>query len=130
MRYQPRRSSQRWLEGAPKEVLAIYDRPQFADRYTILFGGWMWSPDMGRTVVYLSAGRDVGGSGDCSASFRQGKKIRWCDLPDNIKKQVIEFATPEPGHYVKTRTEFRSFETMFAARMYAAGHKGEYLFYE
>jgi hypothetical protein len=130
MKYQPKRSSKRWLEGAPYEVLAIYDRPSFADRYTVLFGGYLWHEAMGRTVHALTIGKHASGSHEVDASYRPGKKIRWCDLPEYAQKMVHTFIKPdEPGHWIKTRDDLRHFETEFAALMFNASikNKGEYI---
>ena len=36
--YTPRRASKRWLDGdCPKGVLAIFDHPKFADRFTVFY---------------------------------------------------------------------------------------------
>lgn len=38
MPYTPRRQSSRWLDGdCPPHVLAIYDHPAFADRFTVFY---------------------------------------------------------------------------------------------
>lgn len=56
-RYRPRRSAARWLEGAPDYVIACYDNGgRSADRYTVLFGGDLWSPDYAR--MNAEAGMD------------------------------------------------------------------------
>lgn len=129
MRYQPKRSSKRWLEGAPDYVLAIYDGgAQFShDRYTVMLCGIFWEADMGREVMYCGLGESGGThSGQMSASVRRGKKMRWCDLPPVVQASLIEWAKPdEPGHYVRTRNELRLCESEFAAHMYAATVKGK-----
>lgn len=97
--YTPRRSSQKWLEGAPRAVIAIYDSgPKFADRYTVLYGYPAWVPDMGFTVPYFAMSerpchpQGVGQHGDMKASDRRclGKKIRWVDLPTECQHAVIQ----------------------------------------
>lgn len=56
--YAPKRSSARWLEGAPRPVLACYDAgPNTgADRYTILYGAPLWTPEYGmRKARFIDA---------------------------------------------------------------------------
>lgn len=107
--YRPRRAAKRWLEGAPEYVLACYDnRGRTADRYTVLFGGSLWSPDMrdwrgGRVVSCLLMSdnpthpQGVSMWVTTSASVRPGShtQVRWMDLPDHIREHVIERATQE-----------------------------------
>lgn len=39
MQYLPKRSTARWLKGAPRPVLACYDSgDKTVDRYTVLYG--------------------------------------------------------------------------------------------
>ncbi len=102
MRYQPKRASKRWSEAAPEFVLACFDNGgRTCDRYTVMFGGSLWEPDMGRSVYCLG----MSGSPTHPQGFSQwgempsinrtgfGKKVRWLDLPENIRKHVIERAT-------------------------------------
>lgn len=102
MKYQPKRASKRWTEGAPEYVLACYDNGgKTVDRYTVLFGGTLWSEDMGRTVNYLG----MSGSPTHPQGFSQwgempahnrsacGKHVRWLDLPEHIRQHVIARAS-------------------------------------
>lgn len=95
MKYQPKRSSQRWLLGAPDYVLAVYDtgKQWYNDRYTVMFGGRLWDASMGRTVNCLYLGESgAQSSGEQDASTRRGKKIRWMDLPPTCMAAVREWA--------------------------------------
>ena len=94
-KYQPKRSTQRWLKGAPDYILACYDNGgKTIDRYAILFGGKLWHPEMGRNVQILFLGDNIGPQGvsmwgEAPASYRTyGKKIRWADLPKKLKKHI------------------------------------------
>ena len=100
--YRPRRSSARWLEGAPEYVLACYDnKGETCDRYAVYFGGSQWSPDMGRTVFYLGMSDDPTGpqgfsmwsevAAHCRPSSRE--RVRWLDLPEHIRAHVIRRAS-------------------------------------
>ena len=93
--YRPRRASKKWSKDAPEYVLACYDMDGVADRYTILFGGSLWNEDMGRNVQYLALNDcpthpAMGFSqwGEMPAHNRGclGKKIKWNDLPDNVRE--------------------------------------------
>jgi hypothetical protein len=96
-KYQPKRASARWLEDAPPYVLSIHDSGEKVnDRYTVCFGWPLWEERMGRTVPYLgfnevptSPNMGVSMFGECEA-HRQGigKKIRWNDLPLDLRKHV------------------------------------------
>lgn len=108
MTYRPRRASAKWLEGAPDYVLSCHDAgDRFTDRYTVFFGGELWSPEMSRRVAYLGLSEHpthpAGGVsqwGEARADERDasGPKIRWLDLPEHIREHVIARATgPEPS---------------------------------
>ncbi len=96
--FTPRRSSARWLVDAPDYVLACYDKGEkVIDRYTILIGGRLRVPGMGRNVEYLamseSPAHPLGLSqfGDMPSANRGslGRKIRWLDLPQPIRTHII-----------------------------------------
>lgn len=98
MKYRPKRSSKRWLEDAPEYVLACYDnKGGTVDRYTVMFGGSMWNEGMGRKVHYLvmsdapthPQGFSQWGESDASYRPHSREKVRWLDLPENIRKHVI-----------------------------------------
>lgn len=131
MRYQPKRSSKRWLEGAPDYVLAVYDCGDI-DRYTVMLCGIFWEECMQRNVIYVTITENGGiSSGEMPASNRRGKKISWTNLPHVCRAALIDWAKPdEPGHYVRTKNELRLCASEFAARMYAATVKGEYQYHE
>jgi len=98
MKYQPKRSTAKWLEGAPKAVLACYDNGgKSIDRYTVLYGSPFWSEDMGRTIPYVAMNESpyhpqgVSQHGEMLSSDRNllGKKIKFLDLPKECIKFVI-----------------------------------------
>ena len=98
MNYKPRRSSKLWTKDAPEYILACYDNGgKTADRYTVMFGGSLWKPDMGRNVHYLSMSdapthpQGFSQWGEMPAANRTccGKHIRWLDLPEHIRKHVV-----------------------------------------
>ena len=108
--YRPRRSGARWMQDAPEYVLACYDnggpdnkRGGTVDRYTVMFGGSLWNPEMGRTVFHLdmsnSPSHPQGYSqwGEMPASSRTGfgKHVRWLDLPEHIREHVVRRATQD-----------------------------------
>ena len=95
--YRPRRSAQRWLEGAPEYVLACADnRGKTADRYEVLFAGSLWDPSMGRRIQCLGMSgapthpQGFSQWGECPASYRPTSrdKVRWLDLPEHIRAHV------------------------------------------
>jgi hypothetical protein len=134
VKYQPKRSSKRWLRGAPDYVLAIYDGGvQFShDRYTVMLCGIFWEASMGRNVMYVSVGESgCYSSGEIPSSNRSGKKMRWVDLPQDVINGVLEWAKPdEEGFYVRTRNELKLCGSEFEARMYAATVKGEVQYHD
>jgi hypothetical protein len=95
--YRPRRSSARWLENAPEYVLACFDNGgKTCDRYTVMLGGSMWGPEMGRNVHYLAMShaptQGFSQFGEMPAHNRRGfgRHIRWLDLPNHIRQHVID----------------------------------------
>lgn len=98
MKYQPKRSSKRWLEGAPSAVLACYDTGpnKTFDRYTVIYGAPFWTPEMGRTVPYVGMSADpfwpqgFCQHGEMPSHNRAscGRKIKWADLPTDCRKAV------------------------------------------
>lgn len=108
--YTPRRSSQRWLAGAPDYVLDVIDGgAQYADRYTILFtfpiaytlnrdgstGGKGRSADTWIPYLGTSETLAVSGHGEMraheAASYRYAKKhkrMKWADLPEVVRRFV------------------------------------------
>lgn len=104
MRYQPKRSTKRWLEGAPPALLAVYDNGgKSADRYTALYGAPIWTPSYGRKVparfmsVYPSHPQGIGLSGEVSAFDRAalGRKVRFADLPTDVKRCIVADCTDD-----------------------------------
>ena len=99
--YKPKRTSLKWLKGAPDYVLCVYDNPKYADRYTVLFGGHLWDETMGPKVMYLAVNDhpthpSFGFSqwGEMFSFHRDncGKKIKWSDLPGNVREHIKERA--------------------------------------
>ena len=98
MRYQPKRSSARWLEGAPRPVLACYDNGgKSCDRYTVLYGAPDWTPEMGVELPARAMSESpfspqgFGMYVTCLAHNRAalGKKIKFQDLPPDCRRLVI-----------------------------------------
>lgn len=97
-----KRATKRWLEGAPDYVLACFDHPQFADRYTIVFGGTMQEHTHGKDWLHYlgtSESGHVSGSGEFSvyefATYRYAnakRKIKWRDLPLGVRLRVRYWA--------------------------------------
>ena len=109
--YRPRRAGKHWLEGAPPEVLDVFDAgDKYADRYTVFFGGELLIlPPPGEyagpgnvRVPYLGMSENpchpqgVGMWGELRAyevvdyRYKHGReRIRWADLPDAVKECVI-----------------------------------------
>ncbi len=96
--YIPRRSSARWLVDAPDYVLACYDLGEkIFDRYTILIGGRLRAPGMGRNVECITMSESpmhplgLSQFGDMPSADRGslGRKVRWLDLPQPIRTHII-----------------------------------------
>lgn len=96
--YRPKRSTQRWLAGAPKALLACYDSGpnRGADRYTALYGAPLWEPSMGTMLParFMSSNPShpcgIGLFGEHSAYDRGalGKKVRFEDLPEPVRRCI------------------------------------------
>lgn len=103
MTYRPRRATKRWQEGAPEYVLDCFDnKGKTTDRYTVLFGGSLWYPELGRNVMYLGMSdnpthpQGFSQWGEISANWRPShQRVRWLDLPEHIRNHVINRATKE-----------------------------------
>ena len=108
--YTPRRANlTRWLQGAPDYVLDVLDSPKFADRYTVMFTKEMSSVTgsyADTLISYLSMSdspthpQGVSLWSEMSAydaaSYRTAshhRRIRWLDLPENVRTHVIARAT-------------------------------------
>lgn len=86
-------------EGQPREVTAIYDvgDDSYADRYTVLFSKKSF-PDVSNPKYVMSLGmssspthpQGVSQWGEALPGSHLGKKIKWSDLPDNVRKHVID----------------------------------------
>ena len=104
-RFKPKRSAKRWLVGAPEYVVACYDNGgKTADRYTLLFGGSLWTPSYvkgnaecgidPRLIQGLqmsespSSPQGVSIWGDCLRGPHLGKKIPWSALPAHIQEHT------------------------------------------
>lgn len=107
MRYKPRRSRARWLEGAPAHVVACYDAgPATGDRYTVLYGAPIWEPAYpeanwrcGRDPRLLPARamsqdpyspQGIGLFVEALRGPHLGRKIRWADLPEKCRRLTIQ----------------------------------------
>jgi hypothetical protein len=102
MKYQPKRSTARWLEGAPAPVLAVYDNGgRSADRYLVLYD----YSDMGAERAWYEKRREVPARAMSDAPFhpqgvglyvevpawsraQYGRKVRYADLPADCKRCV------------------------------------------
>lgn len=103
--YRPRRATKRWLEGAPEYILDVFDwGPECVDRYWVLFGGSLLEPallDLRKVfALSMSAQPDhpmgVSMWGETPARYRPAhRRIRWLDLPENIRAHVVRRATKE-----------------------------------
>ena len=110
--YKPRRAGKRWLESAPPYILDVLDNGgKTADRYTVLFTGDLLMSDGtcgGTLVPYLAMSdapahpQGVSIWGELTAydasSFRYRRghdRVRWLDLPGNIRAHVVARATGE-----------------------------------
>lgn len=101
--YKPRRASKRWLDQAPEYILDCFDnKGKTADRYTVLFGGTLFEPKLlkERKVMFLglseAPSHPMGVSmwGECDAAWRPShQRVRWLDLPENVRNHVIARAT-------------------------------------
>lgn len=99
--YKPKRASKRWLEGAPEYVRSCFDnKGRTADRYTVTFCGSLWEPSMGRKVPCLGMSgapthpQGISMWGEADAYWGPShEKIRWLDLPEDIRRHVIDRAT-------------------------------------
>ncbi len=96
--YRPRRARARWLEGAPKALLAVYDNGgKSFDRYTALYGAPIWEPSMGQTIParfmseHPSHPQGFGIFGEVKAYDRAafGRKVRFADLPPDVKRCIV-----------------------------------------
>lgn len=108
--YKPRRQSARWLDGdCPKGVLAIYDDPRSADRFTIFYvpdnprglGDWI---DYRAASVDPFAPHGIGIYGQMRAyevaQYRYAVRHRaakWSSLPDDVQRLVHRDLTPDPA---------------------------------
>lgn len=98
MRYQPRRSRARWLEGAPRALLAVYDSGpnKGADRYTALYGAPLWTPSYGHKLPARAMSENPfhpQGIGlfievDSACRAALGRKVRFCDLPEPVRRCI------------------------------------------
>lgn len=100
--YRPRRASKRWLDGdCPEGVLAIFDNPKFADRYTVFYARVIRHDREPPYLGYRSMSdnpyhpQGVGLYGEMKAyevaNYRYHNKRRackWSDLPEKVKQLV------------------------------------------
>ena len=98
-KYRPRRANKKWMQDAPKYVLSVHDDPTFSDRYTIYFvpEPESYSCLADCRILYLGCNEcpahpamGISIFGEVEAINRQtNKRIKWLDLPENIRKHVI-----------------------------------------
>lgn len=97
-----RRAASRWLGSAPECVIDIFDNKKTADRYTIFFE----QTEDDSQVLYLGVGDTPNLPNGYSqwgcllthqfSSFRYRSnrhRIRWLDLPEEIREHVVKRAT-------------------------------------
>lgn len=111
-KYVAKRATARWTEKAPAYVLAVFDNPNFSDRYTIIFGGKMQEGDgtyAGTWLHYLSTNESGSVSGSDSfkaweaANFRRAFKrhqIRWLDLPEKTRILARVWACTDNSNHI------------------------------
>lgn len=102
-----KRATARWLVGAPEYVLACYCHPQFADCYTVVYGGPMQERTHGRDWLHgLSTSENGGASGSFEfklhefSAYRRAnhhRLIRWCDLPQAVRLRARYWADDGKG---------------------------------
>jgi len=109
--YRAKRSTQRWLEGAPDYVLACFDGGKgFADRYTVIIGGrfqeggphyrdaWLHVAHIGPASYGSHPGGWASMTANEAATFRYNfrhKKMKWSDLPECIRGTIVAFGKEE-----------------------------------
>lgn len=102
-RFRPRRGALKWLDEAPNYVMACYDNggQNTEYRYTVLFGGDLWDLAYARAnwesgrdprlmpCLMISDGLDYSIWTDCVRGARLGRRMRWLDIPANIREHVM-----------------------------------------
>lgn len=111
--YSPRRQSAKWLDSdCPKGVLAIFDDPRFADRYTVFYADPIRRGSYARTIIGYRAMSEnpshpqgVGLFGEMDAHSvamfrhsRKHRKARWSDLPEAVKRCVRDDLNQESNN--------------------------------
>ena len=109
MTYKPRRQSKRWLDGdCPDGVLAIYDNPKFADRYTVFYADPVTGTEYRDMVIGYRGMSEapthpqgVGMYGELAATqvavyrYRnRNRAAKWTSLPDAAKRVVRDDLKP------------------------------------
>ena len=112
-RFKPRKSRAVWLEGAPDYVVACYDAgPDTGDRYTVLYGAPLWTPDYAAAWDRTRNGdprflparamsahpfhpHGIGLFVDAMRGPHLGRKIKWADLPEDCKRCVLQDGLPD-----------------------------------
>lgn len=92
-----RRARKQWREGAPPYVLDCFDDPEYADRYTVFFVqvdegivSYLGMSDTPTSPQGFSQWGELDRSQAAAFRYRSGKKrIKWSDLPLNIRVHVI-----------------------------------------
>jgi hypothetical protein len=98
MQYKPKRSSARWLQGAPREVLAIYFKSSFELPFTVLYDDavpYHVPPHSDRdvAVTMYCVGADGRGYHDHIRPWAReglGRKVAFHTLPDAVQRAVID----------------------------------------
>lgn len=100
--YRPRRAGKRWLEEAPEYVLDVFD---FKHTWVVLFGGSLLDSALLKDrrvhcleVNALPTSPNMGVSlwGEWQTYIRPShRRIRWLDLPEEVRAHVISRATKE-----------------------------------
>ena len=102
--YRPRRANKRWMKDAPDYILSVHDHPNFVDRYTIYFvpntNDYTNRADC--DILYLACNdspthpQGFSMFGAVNATQRQlDHRVKWLDLPENVRKHVMERYTRE-----------------------------------
>lgn len=102
--YKPRRCSERWLDGdCPAGVLAIFDNPNFTDRYLVLYsepygdpkdprGPYLWGRGMSANPTHpQGVGMSVELTVHAARAYRYREKHRyakWSNLPESVRACV------------------------------------------
>lgn len=107
--YKPRRASKRWLDAdCPQGVLAIFDNPNFCDRYTVFYReiyggegrkGYMFGRSASACPFHPQGiGQTIEMRPHEVSAYRYAnshRACRWSALPEDVKKCVRQDLKPE-----------------------------------